>query len=104
MAYSPKLISVPPLALPSRRPRCCLRCLTFRGISMRNQSFWRRPQLRSGDPKSSSSSAKPLVTLLGEVRGFVVGTGSATLDVLLLGQEALQLGIDSIDDRPGLLF
>src|SRR3712207_9029499 len=33
MAYSPKLISVPPLARPERLGWCCLRCLTRRGIS-----------------------------------------------------------------------
>src|SRR5919107_3056787 len=33
MAYSPKLISVPPLARPERFGWCCLRCLTRRGIS-----------------------------------------------------------------------
>src|SRR5215213_10118281 len=34
MAYSPKLIDVPPLALPDRLGWCCLRCLTRRGMSM----------------------------------------------------------------------
>src|SRR5215211_437927 len=33
MAYSPKLIDVPPLALPERLGWCCLRCLTRRGMS-----------------------------------------------------------------------
>src|SRR5919107_3259218 len=33
MAYSPKLIWVPPLARPERLGWCCLRCLTRRGIS-----------------------------------------------------------------------
>src|SRR5215203_4201482 len=34
MAYSPKLIDVPPLALPERLGWCCLRCLTRRGMSI----------------------------------------------------------------------
>src|SRR3954466_11283610 len=34
IAYSPKLIAVPPLAAPDRLGWCCLRCLTRRGISM----------------------------------------------------------------------
>src|SRR5919107_4161379 len=33
MAYSPKLIWVPPFARPERLGWCCLRCLTRRGIS-----------------------------------------------------------------------
>src|SRR4051794_35431568 len=33
MANSPKLIAVPPLALPDRLGWCCLRCLTRRGMS-----------------------------------------------------------------------
>src|ERR671912_436225 len=41
MAYSPKLISVPPLARPERLGWCCLRCLTRRGISMASGPlFW----------------------------------------------------------------
>jgi len=34
MPKSPKVTVVPPLAAPVRRPRCCLRCLTFLGINM----------------------------------------------------------------------
>src|SRR5690606_112690 len=34
MPYSPKCTLVPPLAMPLRFGRCCLRCLTLRGISM----------------------------------------------------------------------
>src|SRR5207249_11410727 len=36
---SPKLTSVPPLAMPARRPRCTLRCLTRFGISIGQDSF-----------------------------------------------------------------
>src|SRR5919112_161525 len=41
MAYSPKLISVPPLALPVRLGGCCLRCLTRRGMSMASGPLFR---------------------------------------------------------------
>src|SRR6478736_4043782 len=34
MPYSPKVTRVPPLAAPERSGRCCLRCLTLRGMSM----------------------------------------------------------------------
>src|ERR687892_388398 len=60
-------MSLAPLALPVMRPRCCLRCLTLRGINM------------SLVPRS-------------EVRGLVVLTGAA-LDLLLLGEQALALGV-----------
>src|SRR3954469_18235481 len=42
MAYSPKLISVPPLARPERLGWCCLRCLTRRGMSMASGPLFRR--------------------------------------------------------------
>src|SRR5207253_11391930 len=35
---SPKLTSVPPLAMPARRPRCTLRCLTRFGINIGQSS------------------------------------------------------------------
>src|SRR5215212_6658065 len=41
MANSPKLISVPPLALPDRLGWCCLRCLTRRGMSMASGPLFR---------------------------------------------------------------
>src|ERR1019366_7656663 len=62
---SPKVTSLPPLALPDMRPRCCLRCLTLRGINMS-------------------------VHLLAEVRGLVV-LARLALDLLVLGQDALEL-------------
>src|ERR1700736_2828209 len=65
MPKSPKVTSLPPLALPLIRPRCCLRCLTFLGINMS-------------------------VHLLAEVRGLVVLAGP-TLDLLVLGEDALEL-------------
>src|SRR3954453_8284 len=40
IAYSPKLIAVPPLALPPRSGWCCLRCLTRRGMSMTQLSVF----------------------------------------------------------------
>src|SRR5919199_534027 len=41
IAYSPKLIAVPPLAAPDRLGWCCLRCLTRRGINMRSGPLFR---------------------------------------------------------------
>src|ERR1700678_3717275 len=68
---SPKVTSLPPLAFPLIRPRCCLRCFTFRGINMS-------------------------VDLLAEVRGLVVLAGP-TLDLLVLGEDPLEL----VGDRRG---
>ena len=58
------------------RPRCCLRCLTFWA------STW-------------------LLVVLAEVRGLVVLAGAA-LDLFLLGQQALEVGIDLLDELLGL--
>src|SRR6478609_3884093 len=78
MPYSPNDSSVPPLAWPRMRPRCCLRCLTLRGINMS-------------------------VTVPGaEVRGLVV-LADRGLDGLLLGEQALELRIGFLDQRRGLL-
>src|SRR2546423_3004492 len=74
---SPKVTVVPPLAIPDRRPRCCLRCLTFRGMSIS-------------------------VALLAEVGRLVVLLPRAALDLLLLGQYPLQLGVDLGHDGLGL--
>src|ERR1700678_420671 len=71
MPKSPKVTSLPPLAFPLIRPRCCLRCFTFRGINMS-------------------------VDLLAEVRGLVMLAGPA-LDLLVLGEDALEL----VGDRGG---
>src|SRR6266704_3270081 len=38
MPYSPNATRVPPLAAPCRSGRCCLRCLTLRGMSMTQPS------------------------------------------------------------------
>src|SRR5579883_686314 len=65
MPKSPKVTAVPPLAAPVMRPRCCLRCLTLRGMSTS-------------------------VHLPSEVRRLVVLAAPA-LDLLLLGQLALEL-------------
>src|SRR5262245_53516720 len=72
MPYSPKSSSVAPLAWPCMRPRWCLRCATLRGINM---SLVSRP----------------------EVRRLVVVVHPA-LDLLLLGQQALELRIGLLDE------
>src|SRR5437870_1701644 len=59
-----------PFVIPCVRPRCCLRCLTLRGINMTATSLVPGP----------------------EVGGVVVLAGAA-LDLLFLGEEALQLGV-----------
>src|SRR5580704_7340229 len=65
MPKSPKLTVVPLLAAPVLRPRCCLRCLTFRGINMS-------------------------VRLPSEVRRLVVLVAVPALDLLVLGELPLQ--------------
>ena len=59
------------------RPRCCLRCLTFLGINMS-------------------------VTVPGAEVGGLVVLARAALDLLLLGEEALELGIGLLDEGLGL--
>src|SRR5438132_2032489 len=77
MPNSPKVTVVPPLAVPDKRPRCCLRCLTFRGMSIS-------------------------IALLAEVGRLVVLLAGAGLGLPFLGQGALQLGIDLGHDGLGL--
>src|SRR3954447_21241475 len=63
--YSPNSTRVPPLALPARRPRCCLRCFTRLGVSMRQPPLcspvclpWRiEPEPRS--PRSLDCADAP---------------------------------------------
>src|SRR5690348_10517463 len=69
--YSPNVTSVPPLAWPVMRPRCCLRCLTLRGINIS-------------------------LDLLAEVRRLVPAP-QAALHLLFLGDQALELGVDLLD-------
>src|ERR1700722_1824747 len=66
MPKSPNATEAPPLACPFKRPRCCLRCLTFLGI---NTS----------------------VRLLAEVGGLMVLVAVLTFHFLVLGQLALQV-------------
>src|SRR5262245_30272065 len=72
LPYSPTLTSVAPLAAPFMRPRWCLRCATLRGINM------------SLVPRA-------------EVGRLVVVVHPA-LDLLLFGEEALQLGVGLLDE------
>src|SRR5262249_5858377 len=76
MPKSPNASFVPPFAVPCRRPRCCLRCLTFRGINMESLPYLRRPS----------------VVVAAEVRRLVLLTDTA-LDLFFLGEQALDLGI-----------
>src|SRR5690349_17911245 len=73
MPYSPNTTSVPPLAGPLVRPRCCLRCLTFLGINM---------------------SVSVPVEL-----GRLVVLARRALDGLFLGEQALELGIGFLHER-----
>src|SRR5580698_4788865 len=66
MPKSPKATAAPPLAWPLKRPRCCLRCLTFLGINMS-------------------------VRLLAEVRSLMVLVAVLTFHFLVLGQLAFQV-------------
>src|SRR6188768_402494 len=109
MPYSPKVTSVPPLLWPFVRPRCCLRCLTFLGINMgsRSQCGDRsgssvRPERLAARRASSACESKSSVTVPGMELGRLVRSERATLDLLLLGEEALQLGIGLLDEGLGL--
>src|SRR5438270_3482453 len=75
MAYSPKLIAVPPLAAPDRLGWCCLRCLTRRGINM---------------------ASGPLLVLGAGLRG-----GLGHLDTLTTGGLGDRLGQRRLGRGPG---
>src|SRR5690554_4556200 len=60
------------------RPRWCLRCLTFLGINIS-------------------------VTIPGTEVGGLVVLAHRTLDLLLLGEEALEVGVGFLDERGRLL-
>src|SRR5919112_3963881 len=83
MAYSPKLIAVPPLAAPDRLGWCCLRCLTRRGISMASGPLlWRRVLGTRGLRGSGALGAGGLAdALLGSdlARGGRHGAGRGVL-------------------------
>src|SRR5690606_11800970 len=69
---------VAPLAVPVMRPRWCLRCLTFLGINIS-------------------------VTIPGTEVGGLVVLAHRTLDLLLLGEEALEVGVGLLDEGGGLV-
>src|SRR5947209_2905032 len=127
---------VPPLAIPVRRPRCCLRCFTFLGINtphhlerrtrqQAEQSEWVRnsakPKARrpasgwrvgrgphgAGAPWGGTLSDRTRSPGAGRARasfvarpevGSLVGLAGAALDLLLLGEETLELGVGLADD------
>src|SRR5215472_7340599 len=62
MPYSPNDTLVPPVALPCRSGRCCLRCLTLRGMSI--------PQ-PSSPAVAATSAGVPVPALTGAQRGLV---------------------------------
>ena len=55
MQYSPNVTSVPPVACPVMRPRCCFRCLTLRGINIYpDRPLTKKPaETRMGSGKGS---------------------------------------------------
>src|SRR6478735_1594492 len=81
MANSPKLIAVPPLALPPRSGWCCLRCLTRRGMSMAQLSVF---SVASG----AATSAAGLCAAGGGARrtGTTLRALAALTTLLALGQ------------------
>src|SRR3954451_19905832 len=117
MANSPKLIAVPPLALPERLGWCCLRCLTRRGISMASGPLFRSRSVlccrvlgggglgRSGRLGAGHLGDRRLRSGLARGRGAVAlgvgalgGVGDRTLP--RLGFPGLRLV--AIADRAGL--
>src|ERR1700733_7762661 len=78
MPYSPNVTLVPPLAAPCRSGRCCLRCLTRRGISMT------QPSPPVVVPAVGSALAVAGVVASGVAAGPVVG-GSVLDGAVLAG-------------------
>src|SRR5919107_1759547 len=109
MAYSPKLICVPPLARPERLGWCCLRCLTRRGISTCQPSVGFCAAVFSAAAVASAPAASATVcsgaTCLGPAGGGARRAGAALralgpLTALLArgeGLEGLALGTRAAD-------
>src|ERR1700733_14061279 len=62
--YSPNDTWVPPVALPVRRGRCCLRCLTLRGMSM-SSAFRPGGRALGGPPPRTLRVPGPLAPRVG---------------------------------------
>src|SRR4028118_2301081 len=86
IAYSPKLISVPPLARPVRAGWCCLRCLTRRGISTCQPSVWVSVAVASAAAVPSGPAAR------GTVRSGAARRGGRRVSPLRLGVGGRRLG------------
>src|SRR5215470_7671806 len=64
MPYSPKVTRVPPLAAPERSGRCCLRCLTLRGMSMSSALLARARGGGRGDGRLGGVLARVVLAVL----------------------------------------
>src|SRR5206468_2380152 len=64
MPYSPNATRVPPLAVPCRSGRCCLRCAVLRGMSMRQPS---PDPVATGSPVPAAPLALPALPAGREV-------------------------------------
>src|SRR2546428_1333182 len=85
---SPKWTSVPPLARPLMRPRCCLRCLTFFGINISAATPWTlaRCGTPAGRPARGGRASRAARLLPGLPR-FRRGYGNALFHFPHVGDE-----------------
>src|SRR3712207_6013363 len=83
MAYSPKLMAVPPLARPERLGWCCLRCLTRRGVSIAQLSVFSVVSVAVASAAAVASGPATSATVVSgatspEVTATVLSAVSAT--------------------------
>src|SRR5580698_9998266 len=102
MPNSPNVTLVPPVAAPVRCGRCCLRCLTLRGISMLVLRLrWRfggccrcggcrgRPsRRRAAALATTAAAARATTTLAAAATVTVATTPRATLVALVRGAQS----------------
>src|SRR4029453_15922653 len=88
MANSPKLIDVPPFALPPRSGWCCLRCLTRRGMSMAQLSVFSVAVFSAAGASTAGVSTAGVST-----------TGASTAGVSTLGARGPPAALLTVGER-----
>src|SRR3954471_6978466 len=82
MPYSLKVTLVPPLAAPERSGRCCLRCLTLRGMSMSSALLARARRGGRGGGRLGGVLARVVLAVLAGPAAAAVPAGGAIAPAL----------------------